>query len=133
MSEMLPGIPAAPRPAKPRLAASIILARPGAQGLEVFWVRREKTLAFAPGYYAFPGGGVDPQDARTPVEGAESPEAATLRAAAARELFEETGILVARGVPPGPEAVSEGRAALLEKKVELAEWLKRRRAHAPCR
>ncbi|HZY99233.1 MAG TPA: NUDIX hydrolase [Candidatus Baltobacteraceae bacterium] len=64
----------------PRLAATVILARPSAGGFELYMTRRSPGSGFAPDAYVFPGGTVDPQDG-------EMPEA--LRNAAARELFEE--------------------------------------------
>jgi endoribonuclease LACTB2 len=113
VSEALPGMPEAPAPAPPRDAAVVVLVRPGEDGPEVFWLRREATLSFAAGFYAFPGGRVDAADAEVAVEGA-SGEEATLRVAAARELFEETGVLLARGPRPAPEALREARSALLQ-------------------
>jgi glyoxylase-like metal-dependent hydrolase (beta-lactamase superfamily II)/8-oxo-dGTP pyrophosphatase MutT (NUDIX family) len=72
----------------------VVLWRDGPRGREVFWVRRGAPLRFAGGFHAFPGGKVDRDDARVPVAGA-SGEAAAAVAAAARELFEEAGVLVA--------------------------------------
>jgi len=48
----------------PRDAASVVLvrARPGT-GTEVFMLPRRRSMAFAPGAYVFPGGGVDDSDA----------------------------------------------------------------------
>src|SRR5437879_4948779 len=91
---MAGGPPAAVRP-----AATVVLHRAGASGLEVFWVRRGEQLRFAGGFYAFPGGRVDVGDAALPLLNAErlpASEAACI-AAAARELFEETGVLLAPG------------------------------------
>jgi ribonuclease/clavin/mitogillin len=74
------------------IAASVVIPyRENAGVLEVYWVRRSHKLAFLPGFWAFPGGRVDPADAETVVEGAEGEPAARL-AAAARELREETGL-----------------------------------------
>jgi glyoxylase-like metal-dependent hydrolase (beta-lactamase superfamily II)/8-oxo-dGTP pyrophosphatase MutT (NUDIX family) len=113
MSEALPGMPPAPPPAKPRPAAVVVLYRRVGSGVEVFWVKREKALAFAGGFYAFPGGKVDKADAQVPVRGATGEEAA-LCVAAARELFEESGVLVAEGAEAlGLERVRELRRALL--------------------
>jgi endoribonuclease LACTB2 len=112
MSEAMPGMPEPPPPPAPRDAAVAVLVRPGAAGVEVFWLRREATLSFAAGFYAFPGGRVDAADAAVPVAGVQG-EQATLRAAAARELFEETGVLRARGPSIAPALLREARAALL--------------------
>ncbi|MBO0870465.1 MAG: NUDIX hydrolase, partial [Micromonosporaceae bacterium] len=55
-------------PAVPRLAATVLLLRPGAAGVpEVYLMRRAATMAFAPGRYVFPGGSLDPRDAGVPV------------------------------------------------------------------
>jgi len=112
MSEALPGMPEPPPPRPPRDAAVVVLVRAGPEGREVFWLRREMTLSFAAGFYAFPGGRVDAADRRVAVQGADGEEA-TLRVAAARELFEETGVLRARGAVGSAELLREARAALL--------------------
>jgi ribonuclease/clavin/mitogillin len=113
VSEALAGLPPAPEPAKPRDAAVAIVFRRVGSGVELCWLRREATL-FAGGFYAFPGGRVDAQDAQVPIDGVEG-EAALFRAAAARELFEEVGILVAPGVERVlPEALAEMRQQLLK-------------------
>jgi len=86
-------------PAALRPAASVLLHRQGPEGIEVFWVRRGEQLRFAGGFYAFPGGRVDAADAQLPIEGKDGlgAEEAAAIAAAARELFEETGVLIATG------------------------------------
>ena len=113
MSEALPGMPPPPPPAAPRLAAVVVPYRRVGPGVEVFWVKREKTLRFGGGFYAFPGGKVDAADGAVPVRGA-SGEEATMRVAAARELFEETGVLMAEGAEAlSPERLKELRRALL--------------------
>jgi 8-oxo-dGTP pyrophosphatase MutT (NUDIX family) len=93
-------------PATPRQAATVILLR--SDPFEVYAVRRAATMAFAPGMYAFPGGSVDQRDVRgevawhgpSPTEwaarlGQREPDAIALIYAAIRELFEETGVLLA--------------------------------------
>ena len=96
-------------PVTPRPAATCVLMRPhagGAEGIEVFMVRRHIQSDFAPDVYVFPGGSVDAGDRLTeetpglcaPVD--EAAGAATLgdgfRVAALRECFEEAGVLLAR-------------------------------------
>ncbi len=115
---------AAPPP-EPVLATAVVLWRDGPDGREIFLVRRGDARRFAGGFHAFPGGRLDPGDARVPVAGLEG-EAATLLACAVRELFEETGVLAARGA----ERVRAGdrdaaRRDLLEDRASLAEVLAR--------
>ena len=99
--------------ATPKDAAAVILLRhqtdPG--NPEVFLVRRSEKLAFLGGYHAFPGGQFDASDAEVAVENATNSETATAICCAARELFEETRVLVARG----GEGLTQGqRASLLD-------------------
>src|SRR5882724_607033 len=77
-------------------AASVVLVR---EDGAVLWVRRGDQLKFAGGFYAFPGGRVDVQDSAVPLDGGEALGAAEAPCvvAAARELFEETGVLAAPG------------------------------------
>jgi glyoxylase-like metal-dependent hydrolase (beta-lactamase superfamily II)/8-oxo-dGTP pyrophosphatase MutT (NUDIX family) len=98
--------------ATPKDAAAVILLRhlTDPRQPEVFLVRRSEKLAFLGGYHAFPGGQFDPADAEVPVANANE-ELATAISCAARELFEETGVLVARG----GDALTQGqRASLLD-------------------
>ena len=67
----------------PRLAATVILLRGGADSLEVLLVRRNPDAKFMGGAWVFPGGAVD----RSEGDGQ-----AALRSAALRELSEEAGI-----------------------------------------
>lgn len=96
-----------PRPAVPKDAAAVVLVREGAGGAEVFWARRGPRMAFQPGFYAFPGGQRDEADAEVEVAGAPDRETATMIACAARELFEELGVLAARGA----EHLTKGQLA----------------------
>jgi glyoxylase-like metal-dependent hydrolase (beta-lactamase superfamily II)/8-oxo-dGTP pyrophosphatase MutT (NUDIX family) len=66
-------------PTRPLAAVAVIPWRTRAGALEVFVVERARTMAFMGGYWAFPGGRVDPADAGP-------------REAARRELHEETGV-----------------------------------------
>lgn len=102
--------PPAPNAAA-RPSSSAVLWRRDRGALEVFWVRRGDQLRFAGGFFAFPGGRVDAADALLPVRNLESqrePDPALL-GAAARELFEETGVLAVAGAGRVPAA--ERRAA----------------------
>src|SRR5436305_1683612 len=49
-------------PVEPKHAATVVLLRDGASGLEAYLLRRTRSMAFAAGMYVFPGGRVDPRD-----------------------------------------------------------------------
>jgi len=100
-------------PATPKDAAAIILLRQNTDPAnpEVFWVKRSDKLAFLGGFHAFPGGQIDADDAEVDVRNAPNPETAAMISGAARELFEELGVLVARG----GETLTKGqRVSLLD-------------------
>lgn len=90
-------------PAAPRDAATVVLVRDGASGIEVFLLRRVRTMAFAAGMHVFPGGKVDPGDdggADLPAAWADQlayGDPALLRrlvGAAIRETAEECGVRI---------------------------------------
>ncbi|HEX9544333.1 MAG TPA: MBL fold metallo-hydrolase [Pyrinomonadaceae bacterium] len=86
-------------PQSPKDAAAVILLRhqTNPDNPEVFLVKRNEKLAFLGGYHAFPGGQFDATDAEAPVENCPDEETRAAISCAARELFEETQVLVARG------------------------------------
>ena len=94
-------------PVTPRAAATLMLARDGAEGLELFMVVRHHEIEFASGALVFPGGSADPGDFdprwRRLAEGVEGvgEQMLGLMAAAAREAFEECGVLFARAARSG--------------------------------
>ena len=96
-----------------RPAATVLLVRDGANGLEVFMVVRHHKIDFASGALVFPGGSVDPGDYANAAHPALSSANAgldergrALRVAAIRETFEECGVLLAR--PRGADALIDG-------------------------
>lgn len=95
-------------PVIPKDAAAMILLR-DPDDPKVFWVKRARTLKFMASYHAFPGGQRDAGDADVPIINDQNLPDAVMRVAAIRELFEETGVLVARGV----EHLSQKRRAEL--------------------
>ncbi len=104
-------------------AASVLLARSsGAE--EVYFVGRAPNLRFMGGMVAFPGGKVHGDDARL-----SRPDAGlSIRMVCAiRELFEETGVLLARredGPPVEPRAGFDGwRRSLLDESRSFADIL----------
>lgn len=133
-------------PAEPRDAATVMLLRPSAAGLEVYMLRRQASMAFAAGAYVFPGGSVDARDADEEVawSGPDAAEwgrifaappalARALVCAAVRETFEESGVLLAGESADSvvADTTSDGweadRRALLDHSISLAELLGRRR------
>lgn len=90
--------PAVSKDATPRDAAAVILYRRTESSAppEIFWARRSERLAFLGGFHAFAGGQREPGDEEICVEDAPDAETATMIVCAARELFEELGVLVAR-------------------------------------
>ncbi|QQS47532.1 MAG: MBL fold metallo-hydrolase [Acidobacteriota bacterium] len=101
-----------PVPATPKDAAAMILLR-DPEDPKVFWVKRARTLRFMASYHAFPGGQRDEADAEVPVREGERITDAVMRVAAIREIFEETGILIAEGV----ERISSSRLAELRRQL----------------
>lgn len=99
----------------PRDSATVIVARDGAQGIEIFMLERHVKSDFVGGAYVFPGGKVDEADSDPAlhefVDGADPDEAARLveagdrglgfHLAALRETFEEAGVLLARHAADG--------------------------------
>ncbi len=75
---------------KERVAAAILLVQGSGPDTRVYLVERARQLRFFGGYHALPGGVADPSDA------------ADLRGCALRELFEETGVLLDRGMASLP-------------------------------
>lgn len=130
-------------PAVPRLASTVMLVRDDEGPLEVFMLRRVGSMAFAPSMHVFPGGGADLRDAEDELpwagpgigewaERLETDEASArmLVAAAVREIFEETGVLLAspvedEGEAPhlSPEVARDLRAQLVAREVGFGEVL----------
>ncbi|KDA02670.1 NUDIX hydrolase [Hyphomonas oceanitis] len=130
MSEAVPGIKSAfdkedegdvvvtdQRSPRPKDAATLILVRRDAATPRVLLGKRSGGHTFMPDKYVFPGGRVDPHDARAPTLTPLSEPVATKLAigtrraphafalTAIRETFEETGLIVGRpgthtGKPP---------------------------------
>jgi 8-oxo-dGTP pyrophosphatase MutT (NUDIX family) len=155
-------------PAQPRDAATVMLLRPVLHddlerdaagqtaaapsatssadgGLEVYMLRRQSSMKFAPGAFVFPGGSVDARDADEQVAWAgpdpgewgrvfdAPPElACALVCAAVRETFEESGVLLAGPSADAVVADTTGpdweadRQSLLDRSLSLAEMLARR-------
>jgi endoribonuclease LACTB2 len=99
-----------PDPHRIRPASAIIL-RPQGAPRSAYLVERRPDLTFFGGYFAFPGGACDPGDEKIPAM--DLPAGSDERrfvGAAARELFEETGILATGSARRG-EAAGAARAS----------------------
>src|SRR2546428_980269 len=118
-------------PVEPKPAASVVLVRPSPSGapepIEVYMIRRQRSMKFLGGFYAFPGGKVDPADgslaalarcrgldtveAETILLGSRDAPALAFWVAAVRALLEDSGLLLAWDAPgrplhPGEPAVA---------------------------
>jgi 8-oxo-dGTP pyrophosphatase MutT (NUDIX family) len=132
-------------PAEPRDAATVVLVRAGAEGPELYLLRRQISMEFAGGMCVFPGGGVDPRDfdhtvawaGPSPAEWAErlrtdEANARALVCAAVRETFEESGVLLAGESADSVVADTTGedwendRIALEKRELSMTEFLTRR-------
>lgn len=73
-------------------AASVILLREGSPSFEVLMIRRHEAASFVPNVWVFPGGMVEQLDREIARERGDGSLLGRMRVAAARELFEETGV-----------------------------------------
>ena len=137
-------------PLVPRPAATVMLVRDAGAGsgggLSVFLMRRHSAMEFAAGVMVFPGGGVDDRDRNTDMEGRgawagpppqwwaqrfgiETDLAGALVCAAARETFEESGVLFAgpaddpNGIVGNASVYGDARRALADRTLSFADFL----------
>lgn len=135
-----------PLPVRP--AATVMLVRENpTDSLEVFLMRRHAAMEFAAGMTVFPGGGVDDRDRDAGLVGnrawygpepawwadrfgIEADLAEALVCAAARETFEESGVLFA-GPAGDPDSIvadasvyREERAALEDRSLSFGDFLR---------
>ena len=96
----------------PKEAATLILVRPAADGIEVFCVQRNVKSAFMGGAIVFPGGKLDPSDEWNDLFSGHNAFGSALSIAACRESLEEAAILPVKG------RVSNEDLADLRKKLE---------------
>lgn len=125
-------------PATPRPAATVILARDTADGMQVLLLRRSDDAKFVPGAYVFPGGTLDDRDASPelfaycgPFDDAAASQRLGVQSlglsfwiAAIRECFEEAGVLFATS--GGAEVANAGlleacRHRLLSGELDFAQ------------
>ncbi len=126
--------------AQPLPAATILLLRDSPGGLEVFMVKRHHQIDFVAGALVFPGGRVDKGDSHPDLaeysDGGKdwSEVMRAIGAAAIREAFEESGILLARDRKTGQHVTTERlleldpyRKQLDKREIGLIEVLKKER------
>ncbi|PYH49105.1 NUDIX hydrolase [Aspergillus saccharolyticus JOP 1030-1] len=124
-----------PSPAIPRPSSSVILVSPRH---EILLLHRVKTSTSFASAHVFPGGNLASQDGPCPpAEDLKRHEDGPwYRNAAIRELFEESGILLAKDAVSGkmlsvPEDLREkGRRAIHQNQIAFAEWLKQQNPNA---
>ncbi|KAA8964798.1 NUDIX domain-containing protein [Mycobacterium sp.] len=134
-------------PLTPRPAATVMLVRDTPDGIAVFLMRRHSAMDFAAGVTVFPGGGVDERDRNAGIAwvgpppswwarrfGIEPDLAEALVCAAARETFEESGVLFA-GPADDPDSIlgtltqaspyRQARQALADGTLSFGDFLRR--------
>lgn len=118
---------AGPAPVRPVPAATLMLLRDGADGLEVLMTTRHREAGFAAEAMVFPGGKVNPGDHALARSCAASPgldEAAlTFRVAALRETFEECGLLLARIADTGAVLSQDMLTALFARRSGATDFM----------
>ncbi|UNC03066.1 NUDIX hydrolase [Mycolicibacterium boenickei] len=139
----MPEEPTGTDPLVPRPAATVMLVRDAAESIEVFMMRRHAAMEFVAGVMVFPGGGVDDRDRNADIAwfgpepewwaarlGVDTGLAEALVCAAARETFEESGVLFA-GPADNPDGIvsdasvyGEARAALANHSLSFADFLR---------
>jgi 8-oxo-dGTP pyrophosphatase MutT (NUDIX family) len=115
-------------PVAPRPAATVVVARPAPEGVEVLMLRRGPRSRFGAGFAVFPGGSIDPADDGLAERwfGAKEERA---RACAVRELIEEASIALTAEGPRPLERTESGLDAVdaapppPESLPEIARWV----------
>jgi 8-oxo-dGTP pyrophosphatase MutT (NUDIX family) len=129
-------------PLVPRPASTVMLVRER-QSIEVFLMRRHSAMDFVAGVMVFPGGGVDERDKNAHIAwfgpepawwaerlGVDVDLAEALVCAAARETFEESGVLFAGpaddpdGIVTDASVYRDARTALANHSLSFADFLR---------
>jgi 8-oxo-dGTP pyrophosphatase MutT (NUDIX family) len=129
-------------PLVPRPASTVMLVRERSS-IEVFLMRRHSAMDFVAGVMVFPGGGVDDRDRGKDIAwlgpepawwaerlGVDVDLAEALVCAAARETFEESGVLFAGpaddpdGIVSDASVYRDARAALANHSLSFADFLR---------
>lgn len=109
---------------EPKPAATVALMRDSDGALEVLLLKRHRSSGFVPGAYVFPGGRIDDEDADPRLSAACTvPERGAVPAhywfGAVREVFEETGVLLARDAAGDWAADTTASTAMEERRLQL--------------
>ncbi|KAL4765982.1 NUDIX hydrolase [Aspergillus foveolatus] len=123
------------QPADPRPSSSVVLISPKN---EILLLHRVKTSTSFASAHVFPGGNLSLQDGRCPPPGdpKRHEDASWYRSAAIRELFEESGILLAKDqgsgkmLAVGEDERERGRREIHQKQTTFSKWLKKQNASA---
>ncbi len=126
----------------PRPAATLMLLRTGARGLETLMLQRTQNAAFLGGAYVFPGGSLDASDvAPRRVLGLTEAQANQrlglasgglgYYVAAVRECFEEAGVLLACDANGNPVLPARARSLMGERASPFLELLERENLYIP--
>jgi len=137
-----PTPPVAAAPVLPRPAATLMLLRAGARGLETLMLQRTQNAAFLGGAYVFPGGALDPSDvAPRRVLGLTEAQANQrlglasgglgYYVAAVRECFEEAGVLLACDANGNPVLPARAEKLMAERASPFLELLERENLYIP--
>ena len=126
-------------------AATIVIARDGANGMEVFMVKRHHQIDFVAGALVFPGGKVAKGDLDPALAdfmdgiSSMSGDMRQLAAAAIREAFEESGILFARAAgeetlvsPERLEGLAHYRPGLEKGEIAILDMLRAENLRLAC-
>lgn len=109
-----------------RTAVSLVLTR-DPDSTEIYLVERNPKLRFFGGFYACPGGTLDKEDLHIEIKNPDTVQKASLPyiVAAAREIFEETGVLLTQGPEISREDLQTYRKQLLDEQILFDEILKK--------
>jgi glyoxylase-like metal-dependent hydrolase (beta-lactamase superfamily II)/8-oxo-dGTP pyrophosphatase MutT (NUDIX family) len=127
---------------KPRPAATLILLRSGASGLETLMLQRTQTAAFLGGAYVFPGGSLDAAEAAAArVVGLTEAQAnarlglvsggLAYYVAAIRECFEEAGVLLACDAKGNPVLPLRAKELMQSRNSPFLELLEKDNLYLP--
>ena len=114
--------------AEPRPAATVVVVRPAAAGIEVLMLRRGPKSRFGAGFAVFPGGSIDPVDDELAVRWFGSAEERA-RACGVRELIEEASLALTGDGVHGVETEHQGMTAVeksppsLDALPAIARWV----------